>query len=334
MSTTTQPTRLLRDRTTYEPVGVPTIWVQVGLGVTFLVGLYTVFIAHQIHDFGAAWTVVLLALALAISIWVTPRHFTVGFLTSLLPFLIVWRIAQMAGGTDVPNDAGGADWTITGPRPWALMIVCAVALVPFVLQFFAVWRNDLRHRTENVWLLNLVWGFTLVRIYFGFNELGHATEKIFAGYDSWAHMTNQVFGPMGKAAVAPFSLLGSAPGFFVVLAGIIEISVGLGVGFGLMTRLAGAGGVAYLLLATLAYGGEWWNGYGWAGAGWEYPMLLIVFFGSFVLTGAGPFSLDHWLLANGRMPHWMRGISVTRSTLDAYEQDSDATLPASDAAAN
>lgn len=324
MAQKSTPPDVVRNREHLVPAGVPDIYVQVCLGVTLLVGLYTVFIAHQIHDFGAAWTIVLLALALAISIWVTPKHFTVGFLTSLLPYLIVWRIAAMAGGTDETGADGTVEWTISGPRPWALMVVCLITLVPFVLQFAAVWRNDLRHRTENVWLFNLVWGFTLVRIYFGFNELGHATEKIFAGHDSWAHMTYQVSGPMGTDAVAPFSLLGQAPGFFVVLAGIIEIAVGLGIGFGFMTRLAGLGGVVYLLLATIAYGGEWFNGYGWAGAGWEYPMLLIVFFGSFALTGAGPFSVDHWLLANDRMPKWMRTLSVTRSTSEAYEAEAPA----------
>lgn len=53
-------------------------------------------------------------------------------------------------------------------------------------------------------------------------------------------------------------------------------------------------------------------------------MLLIVFFGSFALTGAGPFSVDHWLLANDRMPKWMRALSVTRSTSEAYEAEAPA----------
>ena len=237
---------------------------------------------------------------------------------SLLPMLIVWRIAAMAGGTDVTGTDGTVAWQITGSRPWALMVVCGIVTVLYVIEFAQAWHNDVSHRTTGTWIVNLVWGATLVRIWFGFNEIGHATEKIFAGHDSWAHMTDQVFGPMGQSAVAPFSLLGQAPGFFVVLAGIIELSVGLGIGFGFMTRLAGAGGVAYLLLATLFYGGEWLNGYGWAGGGWEYPMLLIVFFISFVFTGAGPFSIDLDLRSRGALPGWMRRISITRSTDEAF----------------
>jgi putative oxidoreductase len=308
-STTQSPSVPSRNRT---PGGFPHLISQVLLAITFIVGIASVAVG-QIHDFGAVWTVLLSAAALAVSIWVTPRHFVVGFLTSLLPFLTVWRVAAMAGGASVLKGDGSTTWAITGPRPWALMIVSAVTLVTFVLEFAFAWYHDLTHRSENKWLLNLVWGAALVRIYFGYNEVGHATEKIFAGYASWEYMTNSVFGPLGTAAVGPFALLGKAPGVFVVIAGIVEIGVGLLVGAGLLTRLGGAGGVAYLLLATLPYGGEWGHGYGWSGGGWEYPMLLIVFFLSLVLTGAGPFSIDHRLFSTRRLPAWARPLSVTRS---------------------
>lgn len=314
--TESAPPTSARNRT---PGGFPHIITQALLALTLIFGVIAV-ATGQIHDFGAVWTVLLLVLALALSVWVTPRHFVIGFLTSLLPYLIVWRIAAMAGGTRVLGAGGTATWQITGSRPWALMIVSAVTLVPFVLEFAFAWHHDLAHRTgQNLWLLNLVWGFTLVRIYFGYNELGHAAEKIFAGYASWSHMTNDVFGPLGTSAANPFSLLGSAPGFFVVLAGIIEIGVGFLVGSGLLTRLGGAGGVIYLLLATLAYGGEWGHGYGWSSGGWEYPALMVVFFLSFVFTGAGPFSIDHRLASSGRLPGWLRVLSTPSSVKGTEE---------------
>jgi putative oxidoreductase len=202
------------------------------------------------------------------------------------------------------------------------MIVSAVVFVPFALQFIAVWRNDRRHLRNDAWLENLVWGATLVRVYFGFNELGHATEKIFAGYHSWSHMTNDVFAPFAAKTFPPFTLLSSAPGLFVIIAGLIEFALAIGIGFGFMTRLAGAGGVLFLLIATIGYGKEWFNGYGWAGAGWEYVMLLIVFFISFVFTGAGKFSIDSWLLANNLAPKWLIPLGFTKSGRERFEAQS------------
>lgn len=318
MSASSPQAALLGSRDYLKPTSFPQSLVTGGIAVVLVVTLYTVFGAKQILDFGAAWAIGLSALSLVISWKVTPRNFTVGFLTSLLPVLIVWRIAAMAGGTDVIAADGSASWVITGSRPWALMWVCGIVTVFYLIQFAQAWRNDLSHRTTGAWLVNLVWGATLVRVWFGFNELGHATEKIFAGSASWSHMTNYVFGPLGEAAAGPFGLLGNAPGFFVVLAGIIEISFGLGIGFGLLTRFAGVLGVVYLVVATVWYGGEWTNGYGWAGGGWEYPMLLIVFLLSYVFTGAGPFSLDHALRAAGKLPVWLRPLSLTKSADDAY----------------
>lgn len=318
MSDRANEAELVGTREHMRPTTFPHLAVTAGLGVVFLVALYSIAGAHQIHDFGAVWALLLSALAFLLSLLVTPRNFTVGFLTSLLPLLLVWRIAAMAGGKSVPDVDGGADWTITGPRPWALMVACGVVTILYIIEFAQTWRNDVSHRGAGRWLANLVWGATLIRIWFGFNEIGHASEKIFAGHDSWAYMANQVFGPMGDKAVAPFSLLGSAPGLFVVLAGIIELAFGLGIGFGFMTRLAGVGGILYLLIATLFYGGEWLNGYGWAGGGWEYPMLLIVFLTSFVLTGPGPFSIDLDLRSRNALPSWMRPLSIPRSTDTAY----------------
>lgn len=120
-------------------------------------------------------------------------------------------------------------WRITGSRPWALMVLCGIVTVFFVIEFAQPRHSDVSHRTAGTWIVNLAWGATLVRIWFGF-----------------------------------------------------------------MTRLAGAGG------------------------GWERPMLLIVFFLSFVFTGAGSFSVDLDLRSRGALPGWMRRISITRSTDEAF----------------
>jgi hypothetical protein len=65
----------------------------------------------------------------------------------------------------------------------------------------------------------------------------------------------------------------------------------------------GRWGVIYILSAN-QYGGHFFNGYTWnarasgglGNGGWEYILLLIIFFGSFSISGAGKFSIGApWL---------------------------------------
>lgn len=266
------------DYATLKPSVVPQSLAVLAIAATLAASLYCSLIDHSLPDF-AAWSSTLwLIVALASALLITPRAFTPGFLISLLPFLIAWRVAAM-------NDAA------------VLMWVASIAFVPLLLQFIDCIRTDWQRNrgTPGAWLVTMAWQATIVRMYFGLNEVGHATEKIFAGMGSFHTLVHgfQGFG------------LGGAAGLFVVVGGLTELTSAISVGLGLFARLGAAISLVYFLVATLGFGGEWERGYAWAtagGGGWEYVMMLLVVFASVMLAGAGKFSLDGWLLRRGLLP--------------------------------
>ncbi|XBS71720.1 DoxX family protein [Acerihabitans sp. KWT182] len=274
------------DRFYSKPTRVPNSLVSVLIALTLLTALYCGFFTKQLPDFSAYTATLLLLLSLVISIWVTPKNFTVGFLTSLLPYMIGWRIGAML-------------------NIGLIMTVAPFAFAAFVGQFIDCIHNDWTHDKADGWFGNMQWQMTLVRLYFGFNWTGHFTEKLFAGQGSFNHLV-QVFYNYG---------LTGHTAFFVILGGLVELSIAIGVGMGFLTRLAGFGGLAYVLVANF-FGGHIFNGYTWnskPNGGWEYILLLVVFFGSFMLSGAGKFSIDGWLISRGLMPKFLLPLCVTRA---------------------
>lgn len=265
---------------TFKPSRIPHALAIAGLSATFLAALYSGWGDNSLPDF-AAWTASGWALlALLSALLVTPRRFVQGYLLSLLPFLIAWRVAAMNGA-------------------WALMVVASLTAVVLVLQFADCvatdWRK-LRGRPD-AWLGTLAWQATLVRLCFGLNELCHSTEKLFAGVGSFNTLVHgfQGFG------------LGAYAAAFVVLGGMIELVSAISVGLGLLARLGAGLSLVYFLTATIGFGGEWARGYAWAspgGGGWEYVMLLLVVFSGVMMTGAGRFSIDDWLLRQRVLPDW------------------------------
>lgn len=274
------------ERLYLKPTHVPNSLVSVLIALTLLTALYCGFYTKQLPDYSAYTTVILLLISLVISLWVTPKNFTVGFLTSLLPYMIGWRIGAM-------NNIA------------IMMTVAPFALAAFVGQFIDCVHNDWVHYKGDGWFGNMQWQMTLVRIYFGFNWTGHFTEKLFAGSGSFHHLTD-VFYHYG---------LTNHTALFVIIGGLVEFAVGLGVGMGLFTRLAGFGGLAYVLVANF-FGGHFFNGYTWnskPNGGWEYILLLVVFFGSFMMSGGGKFSLDGWLISRGLLPKFLLPLCVTKA---------------------
>lgn len=261
-----------------------------------LTAIYCGFVSHQLPDWSAYTTVLLFLISFLISIIVTPKEFSVGFLTSLLPFVIAWRIGAMTNVAPV-------------------MVAGTIGCIGFVAQYFDCMQNDVSHYKTDGWFGDLQWQMTLVRIYFGFNEVGHCTEKLFAG-DAWFHRLVEVF--------ARYGLTDGTSGF-VIFAGLCELALAIGIGCGLLTRLAGLGGVLYILGAN-QYGGHFFNGYTWnarasgglGNGGWEYILLLVVFFGSFVVSGGGKFSLDHWLISRGLMPKFLLPFCLTKAGRGKY----------------
>lgn len=267
-----------------KPSVVPQWLAILALAVTLMVALYCSFIEHSLPDFAAWTTSACLLLALMSTLLITPRIFAVGFLLSLAPFLLAWRIAAINGAHLLTYTAG-------------------IAVIVLMLQLADCIVTDCRrHRhLPAAWLGTLLWQTTVVRLCFGLNELCHSAEKIFAGQGSF-HALEKAFQGLGFNQYAAV---------FVVLGGLTELASAISVGLGLFARLGAAISLLYFLVATVGFGGEWTRGYAWGtagGGGWEYVMLLLVVFGGVMMTGAGKFSLDGWLLRRNVLPGWAVGL--------------------------
>lgn len=225
----------------------------------------------------------LIWLVLAITAFaILPRvSFVAGFLVSLLCMLVSWRIAGLHGIHLVI---------------YSLLIAFLIYLAMFGI---IAWRS-INHEDPKLRLNRTDWQATLIRIYIGFDLVPHFTEKLFAGP-----------GPR-DADIKAFTELGvPAPDFFVTLAGFCELGIAIGIGLGVLTRLAAVCSAAYFLIATIL-GHHFFLGFIWAspGGGWEYPMLMIVLLISFLLDGAGPFSIDNIILRRLTPPIWVRRLMV------------------------
>lgn len=269
-----------------KPSTMPHSVSLVGLTATLLAAVYCGWGNHALPDF-AAWSSTLwMGVALLSAVLITPRVFAPGYLLTLSAFLLAWRVAAM-------NDAQVMVW------------VASIAAIPIFLQFVDCALSDLRRDRSKpgAWLGTLLWQATLVRMYFGLNELCHSAEKIFAGM-GWFHKLEAGFQGFG---------LGEMAAAFVILGGLIEFASAVSVGLGLFARLGAFFSLIYFLVATVGFGGEWSRGYAWAspgGGGWEYVMLLMIVFGGVMMTGAGKFSLDGWLLHRRLIPRRLVPLAV------------------------
>lgn len=270
------------------PSLVPNAIVQTAIGMTLIASIYSSWISGQLPDF-AAWSSTLsLVIALCSALFVSPRVFRVGYLISLLFFVIAWRVAAM-------NSVTLMEW------------VAGIAFLPFLAQFAEVivraWQRA--RLSGHVSATVLSWQMTTIRMVFGLNELGHATEKIFAGEASF-HTLVKGFQGFG---------LGHAAALFVIVGGLTEFASAVSVGLGFFARLGALMSVVYFLVATVGFGHEWTRGYEWStngGGGWEYVMLILVVFSAVLLGGAGKFSIDSWLLQRGLIPKKLTWVSVPR----------------------
>ena len=238
--------------------------------------LPTVALPLQAKVFMLIW----LALSVAITMLVTPRFLVAGFLGGLMAMLIGWRIAGLHGVAIVT---------------WPLL----AAFIAFVFQFFDCLRRD-RARDGAAFMSASDWHLTLLRIYIGFDLVPHCTEKLFAGPGPRLDDV-KAFAGMGL----PY------PEFFVVLGGLCELGIVIGIGLGLLTRLAAPCAALYFFIATVI-GGHFHNGFIWAntGGGWEYPLLMMVLFLTFMPRGAGPFSLDGAFGRAELMPSSLRRLAT------------------------
>ena len=274
-----------------KPRFVPNTLISGLVLLALLVAIYCGFISKQLPDFSAYSTVILLFISFIICVTVTPKNYAVGFLTSLLPFVIAWRVGAMNNVTPV-------------------MAISSVGMFFFAIQFFDCMRNDQKNYKKDGGLGDIQWQMTVVRIYFAFNEVGHCTEKLFAGMGSFQNL---------EQAFIRYGLHSNTAGY-VIFAGLCELALAIGLGFGFLTRLAGLGGFLYILSVN-QFGGHFFNGYTWnirasgglSNGGWEYILLLLVFFGSFILSGGGKFSLDYWLIRRNLMPSFLTPLCLSKA---------------------
>ncbi|QHI95142.1 DoxX family membrane protein [Aristophania vespae] len=235
------------------------------------------------------WTAsALMFVALFFNGFIMSRALRPGYLISMLCFVTAWRVAAM-------NDVT------------LLEQVCFVTFLVMIMQFVEIVICHWKKNGIFGFIEALMWQLAVTRIYFGMNEIGHATEKVFAGQVSYENL------------VHIFTVLGTPmPGIAVISGGVIEFALAFGVGCGFLTRLSAMGGIIYFLVATVGFGGEWMHGYSWVGGGWEYIALLIVFYGSLFFTGAGQFSLDAWLIERGFMPKMLLRFCCPQSAVKHF----------------
>jgi putative oxidoreductase len=231
-----------------------------------------------------AFMAIWLALALVAILALPPVSFVAAFLVSLMCTLVGWRIAALCGIT-------------------AVSYPLLVTFVLYLGMFAHIAWLSMNHRDPALRLDRTHWHETLIRIYIGFDLVPHFTEKLFAG-------------PAPRAEdIKSFVELGvPSPDFFVTLAGFCELGIAIGIGLGILTRLASYCSALYFLVATIL-GHHFFLGFIWAspGGGWEYPLMMIVLLVCFALDGAGPFSLDGEILQRRSLPPWLRRVMVPRS---------------------
>jgi putative oxidoreductase len=206
-------------------------------------------------------------------------------LVILMPGLVVGRLLSTAwlipAAQPVPKLSelmlGETGTGVPFAEPLTLVLVTAAALYVLAQAYRSITGHTERARfTASDWLA------TMLRTYVGLMFVSHFTGHILAGPIPF------------KAFVGYFGQVGMPlPAASVVLAGLIEIAVCIGLAFGVLTRPLAALGAFYLLFAV-ALGGHFSIGYSWAlpGLGWEFPALWAFAVALFAIFGAGPISLD------------------------------------------
>lgn len=252
--------------------------------ITFSATLYAGVIVRSLQSW-SAWTAPLLAIVAIFScLFIMPKNYMLGYLLSVLAFAIIWHISVMMSSVTIMTMAS---------------ITCAV----FILQFIDCVHSAVQ-RSGVKWQSLVQWQLVFLRIYFGLDMAGHFTEKFFAGYDSYVHVT-EVF---STQYFIPF------PAVFVIVSGLCELAIGIGICMGFVTRLAALGGAIYYLIAAIL------STYFLLDVSssrpdycLQYFMLLAVFSLSFIFTGGGIFSVDGWLMRNHLIPAKIRFLFVPRN---------------------
>lgn len=130
------------------------------------------------------------------------------------------------------------------------------------------------------------WGPLVIRMALGVIFMAHGAQKVFGFFGG--------HGMPGTYAMVR-SLGFPLPLMFAWLAALAEFLGGMGVLFGLLTRIAAAGIAVNMVVAIVKVHLK--NGF-FAPAGFEYPLALLSMALFLIISGAGRISLD-WLIRYG-----------------------------------
>ena len=130
----------------------------------------------------------------------------------------------------------------------------------------------------------------LGRIYDTFRPITELLIRLMAGGSLAFHGYQILFGNI-EGAGRFFESLGFDNGLlWAWVVGILEFGGGLLLALGLLTRIAAAAIVVFLVVAIVVY--HWPFGFNWEARGIEYPLFWAIVVFHFLIHGGGRFSLD------------------------------------------
>ena len=130
----------------------------------------------------------------------------------------------------------------------------------------------------------------LGRIYDTFRPITELLVRLMAGGALAFHGYQILFGNI-EGAGRFFESVGFEDGlFWAWVVGILEFGGGLLLALGLLTRLAAAAIIVFLIVAIAVY--HWPFGFNWEARGIEYPLFWAIVVFHFLVQGGGRFSLD------------------------------------------
>lgn len=279
---------------TLAPLGALSIFTIVLTALGLAGALYEALTspATLLDPVAATWMVAWLVLSLIFSV-LARRHVVLGFSGGLLFLLAAWRLA--------------------GPLNLLPVVVpVALAALVHVLQFLLIAVND-RKKGAGAYLTLAQWQLTFIRLYIAFDMIPHFTEKLFAGPIPFHE---------DAAILARYGM--SPPELFVIAGGLCELAVAIGLGLGILTRVAAVGAALYFLVTSMI-GHHFGRGFIWNlnGGGWEYPLLMLCLFLSFAFTGGGRFSFDYLLAGCRWWPRFLSSRLLTSGVISSSDRFSD-----------
>ena len=130
----------------------------------------------------------------------------------------------------------------------------------------------------------------LGRIYDIFRPITELLIRLIAGGALAFHGFQILFGNI-EGAGRFFESVGFADGLlWAWVVGILEFGGGLLLALGLLTRVAAAAIIVFLIVAIVLY--HWPFGFNWEARGFEYPLFWAIVVFHFLVQGGGRFSLD------------------------------------------